>query len=130
MACHGGRTHRVLGFSAIQLSHAPATADDLTLRRLTEEGLLSNPPTSSIRVPGTPTESQALGYLHANCGSCHNSGRPADARFFRPPADLDLWLRVASLIYPGHNAYLPDGHRHPRRPRVACSEPSLSVCVW
>jgi len=100
MTCHGGRSHRVLGFSAIQLSHAPASAEDLTLERLTEEGLLTDPPKSPIRVPGTATESQALGYLHANCGSCHNSGRPADARFFRPPADLDLWLRVGSLSTP------------------------------
>lgn len=100
MTCHGGRSHRILGFSAIQLSHAPASAEDLTLQRLTEEGLLTDPPESPIRVPGTPTESQALGYLHTNCGSCHNSGRPADARFFRPPADLDLWLRVGSLSTP------------------------------
>jgi hypothetical protein len=31
MTCHGGRSHRILGFSAIQLSHAPASAEDLTL---------------------------------------------------------------------------------------------------
>lgn len=100
-ACHGGRSHRILGFSAIQLSHAPVSTDDLTLRRLTDEGLLSDLPTSPVRVPGNPTESQALGYLHSNCGSCHNSARPTDARFFKPPEDLDLWLQVASLSTPG-----------------------------
>ena len=124
MTCHGGRSHRILGFSAIQLSHAPASTDDLTLRRLTEENLLSDPPTSPIRVPGTPTESQALGYLHSNCG------RPSDARFFKPPKDLDLWLRVASLSTPATTPNLQDGHRRLCAPGVAFSQSALSVRGW
>ena len=29
-------------------------------------------PIEQPTLPGTPIEQQVLGYLHANCGSCHN----------------------------------------------------------
>jgi hypothetical protein len=64
---------------------------------LRDEKLLSVLPAGPIRVPGSAVESAALGYLHANCGSCHNSARPAEAKYFDPPRGLDLWLRVDSL---------------------------------
>jgi len=111
MTCHAGRPERVLGFSAVQLSHAPASEDDWTLDRLAHAGLLSVPPSAPLVIPGNPTEVAALGYLHANCGSCHNGpsggpsggsagARPERARYYRPPAELDLWLRAASLASP------------------------------
>jgi hypothetical protein len=85
-ACHDSARTEVLGFDALQLSddrdpnapHAePLAPAMLTLRTLTEEGLLvpkrselvSTPP----RVPaGSPEARAALGYLSANCGHCHN----------------------------------------------------------
>jgi mono/diheme cytochrome c family protein len=97
MTCHGGREHRVLGFSALQLSHAPKSDAEWTLERLTREGRLSAAPSAPIQVPGTATEAAALGYLHANCGSCHNADRPRSAVYYQPPAGLDLWLRVSQL---------------------------------
>jgi hypothetical protein len=78
LACHRGDPGRVLGFSALQLSRA---ADDKrvgpTLTDLIRQNLLSAPPpgagtTPPFTVPGDPVTIAALGYLHANCGHCHN----------------------------------------------------------
>ncbi len=73
--CHGpypakgGVPSRFLGFGALQLSH---DGPGVTLSTLLSEGRLSVPPAANFTVPGTSVERQALGYLHANCGSCHN----------------------------------------------------------
>jgi hypothetical protein len=66
--CHQGEPDSVLGFTAIQLSGT--AAPNLT----TIAPLLSRPPesTASFVAPGAAVESAALGYLHANCGVCHN----------------------------------------------------------
>ena len=79
--CHKGNVDIILGFEAIQLSdkqgklafgHGPKrTRGESTLRQLNAQGLLSHP-VSEPTLPGTPVEQQALGYLHANCGNCHN----------------------------------------------------------
>ena len=77
LACHRGDTGRVLGFSAMQLSRAD---DDSrvgpTLTDIIRRNLLSAPPdggsTPPFSVPGDAVTAAALGYLHANCGHCHN----------------------------------------------------------
>lgn len=97
MACHGGRPERVLGFGAIQLAHDSPQPDEVTLDRLVAEGRLSRAPRQPVHVPGSPQDVAALGYLHANCGHCHNSGRPADATFFKPPSNVDFALRTRDL---------------------------------
>jgi hypothetical protein len=74
-SCHGdvpgtgGTPARYLGFSAIQLSHA---GPGLTMATLSAGGALTHPAPAGFAVPGTPVERDALGYLHANCGNCHN----------------------------------------------------------
>ncbi len=69
--CHNGEPGRGLGFSALQLSRK---GDGLTLDALVRQGRLSDPPPAgaSFHPPGDPIASLALGYLHANCGHCHN----------------------------------------------------------
>ncbi|NVL73435.1 hypothetical protein HWN77_28170, partial [Escherichia coli] len=42
------------------------------LAALNATGKLSDPPPAGIDVPGTGVVKDALGYLHANCGHCHN----------------------------------------------------------
>lgn len=97
-ACHEGAAVPVLGASALQLSpdrdplapHAePREAGDADLRDLVARGWLRNMPAAwridppRIAAP-TPEARAALGYLHANCGHCHNdNGSP-------PPVDLVL----------------------------------------
>jgi len=97
-SCHGGRDSRVLGFSAIQLS-APAEVGEIALAELGEKGLITSPPDQAFVVPGDDTERAALGYLHANCGECHNQSRPpaVGPRCFEPRNELDVWLRTSAL---------------------------------
>jgi uncharacterized membrane protein len=73
LACHGGRKSFVLGYSAVQLG--------------------------AVALPGSDTDQRALGYLHANCGHCHNQDRPAAAssRCYDPENELDFWLRTERL---------------------------------
>lgn len=66
--CHISEPGHALGFTALQLSHA---GPGLTLADLRARGLV--PASLGDRtVPGEETASRALGYLHANCGHCHN----------------------------------------------------------
>ena len=44
---------------------------------------------SSIARPGADVAQAALGYLHANCGNCHN-----DTSDRVPQVDLSLWLET------------------------------------
>lgn len=89
-SCHDGRPDFLLGVSAIQLAHDGAGA---TLSSLVADDRLSDPPadTSALALPDT-AEWNALGYLHANCGNCHNPDSEVWDR-----VDLDLWLRVDEL---------------------------------
>ncbi len=84
--CHAGEPGRIIGFSAMQLSHQGA---GLTLDSLVQSQLLSQPPApgTTYPVPGNPTTAAAIGYLHANCGHCHNEQGPAYA-------DVDMVLRL------------------------------------
>jgi hypothetical protein len=69
--CHRGDVGRVLGLSAIQMSR---DTNPPALRELASMRWLSNPPADprGFPVPGDATTATALGYLHANCGHCHN----------------------------------------------------------
>ncbi|MDX1498722.1 MAG: hypothetical protein R3176_02420 [Woeseiaceae bacterium] len=86
-ACHEGGAVPVLGVSALQLSPdrdplAPNAEvrrpDDVDLGQLAGRGLLANLRAEyhgyAPRVPAASTTSRAaLGYLHGNCGHCHNA---------------------------------------------------------
>ncbi len=56
--CHNGDRGRALGYSAVQ--------------QATPRAPLSDPPDAAYVVPGDDVARTALGYLHANCGNCHN----------------------------------------------------------
>ena len=85
--CHEGRPTPVLGFSALQLSpdrdpdavHAEQPgAGSVDLGVLVERGLIRGLPSDWRTHPpriqaSTPEERTALGYLHGNCGQCHNA---------------------------------------------------------
>jgi hypothetical protein len=90
-ACHEGGAVPVLGASTLQLSperdpgapHAESRkASEADLATLVERGWLRNLPPSMLsnppRIAGTsPIERAALGYLHGNCGHCHNDSSAA-----------------------------------------------------
>jgi hypothetical protein len=68
-SCHGGLPERTLGFGAIQLSHP---GPGVTIASLSNEGRLTVPAPMGFELPGDPIDQEAVGYLHANCGNCHN----------------------------------------------------------
>jgi hypothetical protein len=126
-ACHEGAAVPVLGVSALQLSpdrdplapHAERTSSDyIDLRGLVVGGLLRNfPPALLDRPPSiaarTPAERAALGYLHGNCGHCHNDVGPL--------ASLELSLAqetsAAASVARALNSMINQSSRY--RPRAA-----------
>lgn len=95
-ATGGGRPSRALGFSAIQLAH---DGEGLTLDALVADGRLSTAP-PTVAIPGDDVERAALGYLHANCGHCHNA-TPDRV----PQVDLELWVDVGTTDVAATGAY-------------------------
>jgi hypothetical protein len=89
-ACHGKMKDVSLGFTALQLSHG---GEGVTLSSLISRGALSAPPAGDFAVPGTPEEKAALGYLHANCGTCHNAKSP----LIIARTNMQLWLLTGQL---------------------------------
>ena len=68
-ACHSNVRDVLIGVSAMQLG---ASDGDGTLWMLADAGLLMNAPSPPYDMPGTGVVKDALGYMHANCGHCHN----------------------------------------------------------
>lgn len=98
LTCHSQMPDKVLGFSAIQLAHEPLDASDpleWTLDALKAEEVLTESPAEPLTLPGTDIERAFFGYLHANCGHCHNPRGTANAQ-----TGLDMWLKVADLAGP------------------------------
>ncbi len=86
---------RVLGFQAIQLDFNSTSFIDL--EDLIAENKLTDPPTGGTAgarfpLPGIATDKAALGYLHANCGHCHN---PSSST--HDTVDLELLLETTKL---------------------------------
>ena len=100
LACHGAKRTEPLGFNPLQLStdrdpnaiHAePLFSGSVTLDTLARNGLISQTRTNSIGAPprvrtANPATRTMLGYLSANCGSCHRG-------------DGEIAVRVPSLRY-------------------------------
>ncbi|MDQ4137201.1 MAG: hypothetical protein M3158_13540 [Pseudomonadota bacterium] len=115
-ACHQGGRSEVLGFSALQLSpdrdegalHAePPPFPAVDIRSLVERGLLVGFPKALLDAPPKVTaasaaERAALGYLHGNCGHCHNDRGPLKnvGLFLRHAPDAAVPPAIASTV--GH----------------------------
>ncbi len=67
--CHNGAGDVLIGVSAIQLSKELGGG---YLSKLIGDGVLSDPPAAEFSVPGDGIVEDAIGYLHGNCGQCHN----------------------------------------------------------
>ncbi len=95
--CHSQQPDKALGFSAIQLSHDaedPDNSDEYTLERLIAADLLTDPPSGSLEFSAGWSEQDraTFGYMHANCGTCHNPMGSANST-----TGLDLQLKVDDL---------------------------------
>jgi len=157
-ACHEASPVRLLGFGALQLSsdrdpHAvhgeslPEGAVDLA--QLVARGLVRNLPGRYASRPPriearSPIARAALGYLHANCGSCHvESGEMASLVFALnyplgrhgdegPPALLTSFarpskFRLANDPGPGERVCPSDPDRSVLVVRMASRHPVLQM---
>lgn len=101
-ACHESGASVVLGFSALQLSddrdplapHSEALPQGaVTLRSLIDEDRL-RPRRRDLRVhpprirEADPVARAAVGYINANCGTCHNSSGPLERLGFSLKHDV------------------------------------------
>ncbi len=123
-ACHEGAAVPVLGLSALQLSPDrdpnapnadPRHAEHVDLRDLVARGLLRNVSPalleSAPRISeSSPTARAALGYMHANCGHCHNDRGPL--------AELELVLLQPSGGAADLNKVLQSTIDHPSESRA------------
>jgi hypothetical protein len=81
--CHGGRAEPLLGLEPVSLGLAEAKG--VTIASLAEGGRFNAaPPETSLAIPDDPSimagrAPLAMGWLHANCGSCHNASPGATA---------------------------------------------------
>jgi hypothetical protein len=93
--CHDGSHDSILGVEMISLGLP--NAEGLTLQRLVDEDLLSDPPeTTSFEIgdDGTGKARDVLGFLHINCGvTCHNDGVNSKAE----ETDLRMKLNFEEL---------------------------------
>ena len=68
--CHDNVVDALVGIGAMQLG---ASDGDGTLANLAAAGVLSQAlPKTTFDVPGSGVVKDALGYMHGNCGHCHN----------------------------------------------------------
>ncbi|MCE9595647.1 MAG: hypothetical protein K8S98_15775 [Planctomycetes bacterium] len=140
-ACHQGAPTAVLGFGALQLSsdrdpsapHADgAKGGELELDALVRRGLLRGLPDAFVEhapriAASNPRERAALGYLHGNCGHCHNARGPL--------ADLGLALDYPLGEARGAPALLTTlgvaskfrSSAHANDVRIAANDPDHSV---
>ncbi|MBB3017464.1 mono/diheme cytochrome c family protein [Microvirga lupini] len=113
-ACHQGGPSEILGFSVLQLSperdpgalHAERQPEPhVDLAYLVDRGLLVGLPKALRDAPpqieaATATERAALGYMHGNCGHCHNERGSLQniALFLRHGADTAGESVLASTV--------------------------------
>ncbi len=106
MRCHSGVRDVAIGVSAIQLSVKDGQG---LLWQLAVAGQLSHPPAHEFEVPGTGVVREALGYLHGNCGHCHNS--ESLLNLGKHPIPLKLRLLVGQLTPADTDTYLTGGSK-------------------
>jgi hypothetical protein len=103
--CHMGRTDNLLGVEAVSLGIA--SAQGITLASLASDGRLSaTPPATTLTIPedGTAKAVAALGWLHANCGGCHNPNGAANV--LDPP--LYFLIKPSQLLPEAGTAAVTD----------------------
>jgi hypothetical protein len=70
LQCHSHLPEHILGFSAFELTSNPGS---VTIGLLSQEQLITVPAPNGFDPPGSSVQQDGLGYLHANCGVCHNA---------------------------------------------------------
>jgi hypothetical protein len=90
--CHASVPDNAIGFSAVMLSHN--LPDSLNISQIAQMGWLTTMPAAGgYPLPGTDTEKAAIGYLHANCGMCHNF----KGQVYKTKSSFDAWTHVDQI---------------------------------
>lgn len=143
--CHEGGAAPVLGVSALQLSpdrdplapHAePKSATQVDLPDLVARGILRNLPRTLIDRPprvtaSSPVARAALGYMHGNCGHCHNDVGPLaslELSLTQETALSDTAAKVLSSTL-GHSSSFRPREAQPVTQRVVPGRPDSSVLM-
>lgn len=121
-----------LGFGAIQLHHE---GSETTLEDLISEGWLSGDiDVEDAVIPGSPEAQAALGYLHANCGSCHGGAKPAKEFTMHVPVGLTAAADSPTYLHTINKATDPNkkatGLENMPTIRVAPGDPENSALLW
>lgn len=95
--CHQDMSDVLAGVGAVQLSSPSGKG---MLSELAASGWLTAPPAGEYQPPGAAPVQAALGYLHGNCGNCHN-GR---GRTLAQQTPLRLNMRVTDTTAEQTNA--------------------------
>jgi hypothetical protein len=133
--CHRGGRAEILGFSALQLSpdrdplapHAESVRDgDANLATLVARGMIRGLPRRVLAPPprivaATPEGRAAKGYLHANCGGCHDSRGPL--------ASIGVSLRHALRARDEHDQPATAAMGHPTTFALPGAAPGESVWI-
>jgi len=80
--------------TALQLSHDIEPLE-LNLADLIADDRLTAPPAAPFAITWGAVETAALGYMHANCGHCHNPESVVSTTI-----DMRLWLPTGALDGP------------------------------
>jgi len=132
-ACHQGGRTEVLGFGALQLSperdagalHSEIPrALEVDLAELVKRNLLVGLPQSVIDTPprivsSSATERAALGYVHGNCGHCHNEEGSLQ----------NLGLSLRHLLGAGVQAAVTSTVRRPIKKRAPGQSPDSALRI-
>jgi len=116
--CHERLSERVLSFSAIQLTH---NGNGVTFTDLVDWGKLTRAPRrTGYDPPGNATARAALGYLHANCGGCHNDTGIRVSLYLRLLVDQNTvessWAYTTAVNAPTGNPNFPMDRIEPGEP--------------
>lgn len=78
--CHLANFTPVIGFDELRLNWAPPGQSRSQLERLIERQLLTVPPAPPFAaiVDADPERRWLRGYMHGNCGHCHNGGKTSE----------------------------------------------------
>ena len=95
LRCHSGVPDVGIGFSAVLLDH---TLPGVNMEWLVDRDILTIPPAAAsppyFPLPGTQAQQDTLGYLHTNCGTCHN---PTTEVFMSGDALMNLRLITSQI---------------------------------
>jgi hypothetical protein len=119
--CHYQTADKVIGFSAIELAHE-GEPGHWTLNELINGGWLTTAPTLPITLPGTEAQQNALGYMHANCGPCHNAYSQQGG------FELQYWLTLDGLAsVEATQTYLTTVGKTNKAPEPPLGQPTYRV---